>query len=292
VNRFNNNFEGKMKPLRITLFVLLFLNPILLLAQISIQSSTPPDWLEVLCTNSAGAVPVGRIAKLTGAPSKCAVATTTDTTGLLGISTNPSGIAGTSEIQLMGAGLCDFDGSTTAGDWVQASATTGGKCHDAGSSQPGSGDTLGRVLSTNAGVGTYDLLISVRHPAPSGPINAWCTGTVGTGNGTTYSLLPGSNAITCGGSAAGAENPIVSACTAQNLQVRASVAGAVAGSGVVALFKNGSASALTCTLGTTLTCSDITHTVALTTSDTWSVRITTGQGSDTTANPRAVFQCL
>ena len=92
------------------------------------------------------------------------------------------------------------------------------------------------------------------------------------------------------GSAA-AENPIVSACTAKNLYVKASAAGGQATSGKVELYKNGSASGLTCTLGTGTTCNDTTHTVALTTSDVWSVRITTAQTGDTTGNPRVTFQC-
>src|SRR5207244_3021263 len=68
------------------------------------------------------------------------------------------------------------------------------------------------------------------------------------------------------------------------------VAGGLVDQGFVPESLN-SASGLTCTLGTGTTCNDITHTVALTTSDSWSVRITTAQTGDTTANPRATFQC-
>jgi hypothetical protein len=122
-------------------------------------------------------------------------------------------------------------------------------------------------------------------------INTWCTGTVGTGNGTTYMFTPGANvANVCSGTTI-TEMPIALTCTAKNLYVNSGTAGAVAGSGVVALFKAGVATALTCTVGTGTTCNDTTHTVSMTAGNLWSVRVTTGQATDTSANLRASFQC-
>ena len=123
---------------------------------------------------------------------------------------------------------------------------------------------------------------------------AYCNSTVGTGNGTTYILVPGANASgnTCSGSTSATEQDVPYTCTAKNLRVRASAAGSAAGSGVVTLFVGGSGSALTCTLGTGTSCSDTSNTVALTAGTSlWSMRVTTGQASDTTANVRATFQC-
>src|SRR5262249_53106005 len=85
-------------------------------------------------------------------------ATTGDMTGLVGIAqaTAAAGVA----VDIVGRGLslCEFDGATTAGDYLQASTTTGGLCKDAGATYPTSGvQILGRVLSTNAAAGTYTV---------------------------------------------------------------------------------------------------------------------------------------
>lgn len=102
-----------------------------------------------------------RLAKLTGAPSKALIAATTDTDGVIGIVTAGAGIAGTATVQTSGQALCMFDGATTAGDYVQISSSTAGKCHDTGAgTYPTSGQVLGRVLSTNVGAGTYYVLLS------------------------------------------------------------------------------------------------------------------------------------
>ena len=101
--------------LRIILFVLLFVNPLLLPAQI-IESGSWTDWLKYVCTNGAGAPTPNRIAKLSGAPSRCVTAGTSDTTGLVGITVAWAGTSGSAEVQRLGLASCDFDGSTTAGD--------------------------------------------------------------------------------------------------------------------------------------------------------------------------------
>lgn len=107
-----------------------------------------------------------RLAKLTGAPSKATVVATTDTDGALGVVVGMPGTSGVATIQTSGlssvsaGGGCDFDGATTAGDYVQISSTAAGKCHSAGSSYPSSGQVVGRVLSTNVGAGTYDVLLT------------------------------------------------------------------------------------------------------------------------------------
>src|SRR5205807_379738 len=107
------DFRGKMK--RIILFVLLFVNPLLLSGQILTSRSSWVDWTKIVCTDGPGGTTLRRIAKFTGNPSTCVTATTSDTTGLLGISVTPSGAAGLSEIQTFGPAQCEFDGDRRRG---------------------------------------------------------------------------------------------------------------------------------------------------------------------------------
>ena len=104
------------------------------------------------------------LTKLTGAPSTAVIAGTSDTSGIVGIAA--AGTFGTSGgtttyVNLVSTGTtsCVFDGATTAGDYIQISATTAGACHDAGSTRPTSGQIIGRVLSTNASSGTYLVIV-------------------------------------------------------------------------------------------------------------------------------------
>jgi hypothetical protein len=109
----------------------------------------------------------------------------------------------------------------------------------------------------------------------------WCGGTL-TSSSTLF-LAPPACATT------GFETPVPVAGTAQNLYVKAGTAGRLAASGVVTLVKNGSATALTCTIGTATTCNDTTHTVAIAKGDSVKFQVTT-QSSETLANVEAAFQ--
>ena len=106
-----------------------------------------------------------KLAKLTGAPSTAVLATTSDSTGLVGIVTSASSAAGNATIMQIGQGSCVFDGPTTAGDYVIASNATGGDCHDAGANYPtvlgnaSSVQVLGRVLTNNVAAGTYSVVL-------------------------------------------------------------------------------------------------------------------------------------
>lgn len=121
-----------------------------------------------------------------------------------------------------------------------------------------------------------------------------CIGQIGAANPQTYFLIPG------GGTGLGclsnltlaAGTPMPTACIAQKLIVTARVAGAVAGSGVVTLYRNGATSPVTCTLGTTLSCNSAALTQAFSAGETWGIGVATGQAADTTADVRAAFQCL
>lgn len=102
---------------------------------------------------------VNKLAKLTGAPSTAKITATTDTGGAIGIVVAGAGTSGSALVQFSGTATCVFDGATTAGNYVQLSSTTAGDCHDAGSTYPTSGQTVGRVLSTNGGGGSYSMLL-------------------------------------------------------------------------------------------------------------------------------------
>jgi len=101
-----------------------------------------------------------KLAKVTGSPATAIIASTSDTAGMVGIVIDGAGTTGNAQIARGGQAPCVFDGATTAGDYVQISSTTPGDCDDAGANYPGTGQVLGRVLSTNAGTGTYVMLVA------------------------------------------------------------------------------------------------------------------------------------
>ncbi len=103
---------------------------------------------------------LNKLAKVTGSPATAVIASTSDTNGVIGVVADGAGTTGNAQIARGGQASCVFDGPTTAGDYVQISSTTAGDCHDAGASYPGTGQVLGRVLSSNANAGTYALLIA------------------------------------------------------------------------------------------------------------------------------------
>lgn len=101
---------------------------------------------------------VHKIAKL-NASAQAVIATTSDTSGLMGIVAFGAGTTGNATIVKVGQATCVFDGATTAGDYVIESVTVNGDCHDGGSSVPSS-QSIGRVLSTNGSAGTYNVFVS------------------------------------------------------------------------------------------------------------------------------------
>jgi len=109
---------------------------------------------------SVGGTTQNRIAKLSGAPSTALTATVTDTTKLVGIVIAGAGTTGNAQIVTNGNVACDFDGATTAGDYVGASTTSAGKCTDLGSTLPTTGvQVLGRVLTTLASAGSATVYV-------------------------------------------------------------------------------------------------------------------------------------
>lgn len=120
-------------------------------------------------TNNTGTGTVdGRLARLTGAPSTATVATTSTTSGLIGVVVSNGGTTGAAQVVVSGVVPCQFDGSTTAGNYVGASTTLAGRCTDLGATLPDTGvQIIGRVLSTNVGAGTYSLYVFTGEQKPA-----------------------------------------------------------------------------------------------------------------------------
>lgn len=144
-----------------------------------------------LCNDAATGTALNFLAKYNGASPACALkAATSDTDGVIGVVSGGSGTSGNAVITYRGYVSCSFDGSTTAGDYVVASATNAGDCHDAGATRPTGVQVLGRAESTNTGVGTYGVRISLDAPGATGaaPLaSPTFTGTVTLPDGTTNS---------------------------------------------------------------------------------------------------------
>lgn len=99
-----------------------------------------------------------RLAKLTGAPSTALTATTSDTSKIVGIVIAGAGTTGNAQIVQNGNATCEFDGATTAGNYVGASTTLAGRCSDLGSALPTSGvQVIGRVIETIASAGNASV---------------------------------------------------------------------------------------------------------------------------------------
>lgn len=125
----------------------------------SVSSGNQGTEVSVLNAGTTG-TSINTLTKLTGTPSTAVIAATTDTSGIIGITVSGAGTTGSAVIQQSGTALCLFDGATTAGDYVQISATVAGNCHDFGANRPTSGQVIGQVLSTNGGGGAYSILLS------------------------------------------------------------------------------------------------------------------------------------
>ena len=141
--------------------LLFFLSSFALLAQPDVSGITQPAGgtnPTIIIANEAGTgTTTGTITKLTGAPSTAIISTAGDTGKFVGVCTSGCGKTGSATITLMGRVSVVFDGGTTANDYVQQSASTNGDFTDAGATYPTTGQVLGRVVSTNAGAGTYDI---------------------------------------------------------------------------------------------------------------------------------------
>lgn len=125
---------------------------------IAVTGSGPASSTNISVTNEGvTGTTLNTLTKITGAPSTAIIAATTDTGGVVGITTSGAGTTSTASIQVSGLANCVFSGATTANHYVGISAATAGNCVDAGATYPTSGQVIGRVLTTNASGGTYQI---------------------------------------------------------------------------------------------------------------------------------------
>lgn len=155
-----------------TVFILFFL-----VSPFSVQAQV----MYPLINDTVTGTTANKLVKLSG--GKAILATTADTKGLVGIAAMDAGTSGSVAVATHGLTACVFDGATTADNYVVASTTTAGACHDMGATYPDDKQVLGRVLSTNGAGGTYTLLLFPQEiRAPALIYSGNCTGcTVGAG---------------------------------------------------------------------------------------------------------------
>jgi hypothetical protein len=126
-----------------------------------------------LCNDGTAGTSLNFLAVYNGASPACAVkAGALNTDGVIGIVSNGSGTSGNAVITYRGYVQCSFDGSTVAGDYVVPSTTNAGDCHDAGTTRPSGVQVLGRVESTNTGVGTYGIRAALDAPVSVTGVNS------------------------------------------------------------------------------------------------------------------------
>lgn len=239
-------------------------------------------------------------------------ASTGSTTGVLGIAAATGASGSTAAVTLFGSASCVFDGTTTAGHYVQASTGTNGDCHDVGSATaPTSNQILGVVLATN-GVAGGTNTVTLFGPGIFAPVVNFFNTSFNDGNivsGSPYYFAPEYPGNSNNGSVAlgfGNLNVVVAAntCTMNRLSVGLIVtgAGATIGQSTITLMQGRNtvtptASTLTCTTGiggTTVgspqSCSDTIHTVSIAAGDTLSLKVVepSQNGSSTTINNYSV----
>ncbi|HXN71570.1 MAG TPA: hypothetical protein VN861_03340 [Candidatus Acidoferrales bacterium] len=127
----------------------------------------------------------------TGGVAAVVAASTSDTGGVIGVVIAGAGTSGSASVITSGAAQCQFDGSTTGGDYIQISSTLAGYCHDTGIAPPlfpsSGGQVVGRSAGTFGGAGVYSMLFEPE--AQAGGVRTLCaSGTLTTVNANTNSV--------------------------------------------------------------------------------------------------------
>jgi len=195
------------------------------------------------CNDATTGTGLNFLAKYNSANPSCAVkAGTSGTDGVIGIVSGGSGTTGNAIVTYAGFAQCSFDGATTAGDYAAASTSNAGDCHDAGATRPGGVQVIGRVLSTNAAAGTYQIFTSLDVPSGSGAVSSVFgrTGAVVAASGD-YSVTQVGNAAqaqSCTNKVLSAVNNAASATNC--VQITPSYAASVQGNGTAFQLASGS----------------------------------------------------
>ena len=154
------------------------------------QAPTTPGLLTSVITNDASTGTTNaKLAKLTSS-GKAILAAIADTDGMIGVVLSGAGTSGSAQIATNGVVACAFDGTATAGDYVQISTVTAGDCKDTGAStRPTSGQVIGRVVTGGVGAGNYTLALQIGVAYPSAGSNS--TQGLLQGDGSTLTITGG-----------------------------------------------------------------------------------------------------
>jgi hypothetical protein len=114
-------------------------------------------------------------------------------------------------------------------------------------------------------------------PAIIAPLLGACNGAIT--NNATVVLFPFQVASTGCDSTSSFQGAPVGIHTIKNLHVKAGTASGTAGGGIVAVYKNGSAQATTCALGTTTACEDLTHSFITADADAITAKVVSAGGT-------------
>src|SRR3989449_2804060 len=168
------------------------------------------------CNDSTTGTSLNFLAKYNAASSPCVVkAGAGDNDGVIGVVSGGAGSSGNAVVAYRGYAQCSFDGGTTGGDYVVASVTNAGDCHDAGATRPVGTQVIGRALSTNASAGTYSLFISLEPPAAGPSQVPWFTQPSASG---TVSFLTSANVAKLYGVLYSSATPLTTTQVTYNVQ--------------------------------------------------------------------------
>ena len=123
----------------------------------------------VVSNDTSTGTTTNKLVKITGSPQKAVITGASDTSGVFGICVSGCGTTGSATVAVAGLPSCVFDNATTVNHFV--TATTDGRCHDAGASFPMDVQVLGIVNSTNGGAGTYGISFNIGDIASATSVN-------------------------------------------------------------------------------------------------------------------------
>ena len=234
--------------------------------------------------NSSTGTTINKLASLTG--GKAIITTAGATSGVIGIVIGGAGTAGSATIQTEASSVsCVFDGATTAGDYVQISASVNGDCTDAGATLPSSGQVLGTVLSTNGGGGNYKMLLNASGAFVSssgssgGSSGQYSTASVGYTVGTYY--FPAGGGLAASATRTSVASIQGSAGTISKFNFNLT-AGSGTGTATVTWYDGATAEPVTCTVPVSSnSCSDTTHTFNYLAGDALSIQVVIGTATIT-----------
>lgn len=163
---------------------------------LAVPSTTAPTISASIVTNDGSTgTTINKLAKINSS-GNAVVSATTDTDGAIGIVISNAGTIGSAQIASSGIVKCAFDGTATAGHYVQISGSVTGDCKDSGAAtRPTSGgQVIGLVVAGGVGAGTYTVQLQITNQAyGSGTVTT--TGSPANGNLAKFS---GASSVTNG----------------------------------------------------------------------------------------------